>query len=346
MTHSGKRETFGVPGQHKCARLFMMAVVDKGHRKPDLMSLPGTYSHNFSIEAKSSGKDKVSLVKYQLGYELHCAEYYREVFGEDVPAPDTSGMLPGFPVSPLLPSGSPSAFYYDAQHRIDGLVSDDLDRPFASLRLEYGDQYLVPGEFGFWAFTVARHMRTGEPIPHIRDELREFMRKCVVNRHSHYDEAKKDIQGWQDMHMRDLSAAFHNDPALTSREGRHRLALIDANYKLGDLIPSKIKGPHGTHIYALITPGHESLFAQLERTITMRVPVIERVVRARKRATSLLHKISVTGSDPWPDGEDVNLSHPALRRLTRKEKTGMTRLAQWCAPREVPLSPPQEAIPF
>ena len=329
------------------ASLFQLMRNPNGHRRPDLISLPDHYAPRFSMEAKSGRARKGVLVEYQLHYGITGADDFREFFGEHLPTPTDSGSPTLFDLSkPEVLSNSPVAFYYNVVTRTDEIASDDLDRPFSALRLQWGDQHIVPGEYGFYAFAVARHMRTGESMNSILDDLRQTIRENIVNQHSNYQK-NKEKQSWQDLHGRDVLAIFHDNDDYTTKEGKQRVQLIGAHYPLADLKRYKMKGPSGTWIYVLAEPEHEDLFnRQIRSVVRARRPVLEKLTRARAQAEGkLLKKIRIIRGDfgLFENGEAAKI--PSLKRLNRGELQRLERLVHWLDQGEHVLTE-KDYVPF
>lgn len=340
--YKNKTGTFGTDGEWYAASLFQMAKQERGARLPDLLSVKGTYSPEAVIEVKSGLKGKGVLVEYQLHYEVQSKQDYRKIFGEDPPEREDS--LPQLGVPQLSEVRKP--LYYDVLCRTDDVPSDNINTAFSAVQLTWGDQYLVPGEFGFWAFATARSIRTGQPIKNIAEELKQIMQKNILDESSHYQNSKGS-QSWQDIHSRDIAALFYNDPALATKDGQERIKRIRANYKdLSTLVPIEIDGPNHTKIRALALPEDRDLFdVQLRRTIEARTPIIEKITRARKAATPLLKLLPISHDDGAMYGNGEVPKKSLQKKLTGIERRRLERLAKWLGVREHPLSL-REEIPI
>ena len=182
------------------------------------------------------------------------------------------------------------AYYYCLLNRVDEITSEDLDRPFSTIKLEWGDLHLIPHEYGFYAFAISRHMRTGERLENIVQELRDLVKRDIDEGTSHYEERKGKKQSWQDIHSRDMLAIFHDDLSIATKDGKKRIELLWEYYpQLAQLRKIEIPGPNKTSIYILAESQHEELFInQFSEVIESRKPIIEKITRARKRARNLL----------------------------------------------------------
>lgn len=334
-----KTAAFGTDAERYAASLFRMVRSKNGHRRPDLISPPNHYDPRLSIEMKSGRNQKGILVRYQLHYAITCEQDYRDAFGEEVPIIVDPTLLPGLPTPELLPKRTPVAYYYNVIGRDTTVKSDMIDRPFAAIQLSYQDQCLVPAEYGFWAFAVARHMRTGETLSAIHDDLREEMKKNVVEQKSNYKN-NKDTQSWQNIHGRDVKAIWHNDLSYTTKVGALRTTLLSQHYpNLKNLKPIMIPGPKHTRIYVLAEPEHENLFErQVRDKIQQRLSVMDRVANARVQAQGLLKKVKTNGALELFANGGVPPSHHSLSNLKRNEISRLERLSHWLGPGELPIT--------
>ncbi len=331
MKNGYKHKTgmFGTDAEMYIASLFQMVRNKQGHRRPDLISPPGRCEPRLTMEVKSGRASKGILVRYQLHYAITSQQDYKEEFGEDLPPVVDPTLLPGLPAPERLPPTSSVAYYYNVVDRDASIDSAMLDRPFATVQLRYGNQCIVPAEFGFWAFAVSRHMRTGESMSSIRDDLRNEMKKNVLDQRSNYKD-NKDSQSWQDIHGRDIMALWHRDPAYTTKDGKTRVNLMEINYPdLPNLDRIKIPGPSGTQIYVLAEAQHKDLFdVQLRGIVQRRVPVLDRIINSRSQSRGLLAKILPSEAGSLVEAE-IDESHFSLAGLTPLEINRLRRLSNW-----------------
>jgi len=319
---------FGTDSERYASRLFMMQKNPNGSRRPDLISVNGRFNPRLSIEMKSGRKQKGVMVDYQLHYSVTTEDDYEELVQEKIP--DREGLLNSDWTS--LPTGE-VAYYYCLLNRTDTVTSADLDKPFSSIQMNWGDMYMVPHQFGFCAFAVSRARRTGEKLEDVVKDLRRIIKRDILEGSSHYEERKGDRNSWQDLHGRGILAIFHDDDSIATREGKERVRAIrniypsiDNDLSLDEMERIKITGPNGTTIYVLGEPVHKELLdVQFRRTVAERNPILERVDRARKRALPLLKKIKYE-ADPelfdvgnLADGERIkmDLSGTEIKRLDR-----------------------------
>lgn len=313
---------FGNDAEYYTSYLFSMTKNPNGHRRPDLISINGDYKPKLSIEVKSGAKMKGVMVDYQLHYAVTSEQDYQELFGESPPI--KTGVLPGMNItSGALPQQS-IAYYYNVLDRVDGLRADNLDKPFSTIKIKWGNHYIVPAEYAFNAFAVARHMRTKEDLGTIVSDLHEKIKSDVVMQTSHYENRKKDPNSWQDIHSRDILAFFKGDDELTTEQGKTRVKVMRDIYPEVDKLDRiKIRAPCKTNIYILAKPEHRYLFdKQMRRVVNRNRPILEEVASERAKAEPLLDKIytgepaSLFNASSTLQGAGVSAEEVAhLRRL-------------------------------
>lgn len=338
--------SFGSDAELYVSRVLMMIRHKKHDRRPDLISPPGQYTPRLTTEVKSGIAKKGVIVQYQLPYGIRGADDYNEEFGETLPVVIDPSLLPGLPQPELLPATASAVYYYNVTDREKIVRSGDLDKPFSAIHLEWKDQFFVPGEFGFYAFAVARHMRTGEVMPDILEDLRDKMKQDILDQCSNHKD-RKGKQSWQDLHARDILAVFHNDPSYATRHGKKRVALLSAQYAdLPNLKPIKIPGPNETTLWVLAKPEHEALFnRQVRGIVRQRIPIIERITRSRKQSRNLLKKVKASAYGLYANG-GVEADDPAVAALTDREFSRLERLVHWLDAGETALTYGKDDIPF
>jgi hypothetical protein len=319
----------------------MMMQNPNGSRRPDFITLDGEYNQPFSVELKTGRGHKGILVSYQLHYAVSSEKDY-EIFSE--PGEDR-----------LFPKMEPKskgriAYYYDIPDRRDKVTTEELDRPFSSIKLKWGDHYFLPPEVGLRAFIVARMMRTKEEFAEVYEELKKTISKDIKFPPNNYD-ASKTPQSWQNIHGRDIAAIFHEDLSLATKDGRARIDLLREHYpEIESLEKVTIQGPNGTYIYCLAEPEDKDLLSnQVRETINKRAPIIEGITLERICAEELLKKIKKV-SNSGLFSLDVEASSYLLSELTEEEIQKLKRLSNWLAQGETPLSilpqKPDDDIPF
>ncbi len=318
---------FGNDAEDYLSQLLWMMKNPRGNRRPDLVSINGRYNPKLSIEAKSGIDGKVSLVSYQLHYGITSSSDYEELFGES--PPKREGCLEGLNDLRGWLGDNSVAYYYDIISRPREVSSEEITGPFANIKLRWGDQAIVPHDMVFYAFAIARFLRTKERIPLIIEGLKEQMKRDVVEQKSHYLD-NKGQQDWQSFYLRDMRALFNGvDPRdwdIATKPGKIRLRLLRKHYPyFGDLERISIPGPNGTTIYVLSKPEDSDLFdQQVRETVAERKPILERVHRARRRALGLLDRLYTEESNLY-----TRRNGKKHEPLSSAEIMRLRRLAVW-----------------
>ncbi|MAF50830.1 MAG: hypothetical protein CMH64_01940 [Nanoarchaeota archaeon] len=254
---------FGTDAENYVSRLFMMMRNPNGSRRPDLITMDGMFDPRLSFELKSGLNGKGVLVDYQLHYAFTLDRDYWEVFGEESPKrKEESGMLAGLDWEKTRKLGEiPGiAYYYNIIERVDGIKAEGVDKPLSSIQLKWGNQCIVPHEFGFYNFVACMAHRTGGEEKDIIEYLMGRIKSDVVGESGDYSK-RKDNQSWQSIHSRDIMALYTKDWLLTTPQGRKRVDKLKRLYPgIDDLKRIEIPGPNGTKIYVLANPEHEKLF--------------------------------------------------------------------------------------
>ncbi len=347
----------GTDSEFHDASLFMMLRNPNGMRRPDLISIPGISDPQLSIELKSGKGMKGVLCESQLHYCVTLGEDFSYLFGDQVtqrmeellPRVEDGSTHVHFPKNNI-------AFYYAYIHRDDSLKAGDLNIPFAAIKLKWQDQFIVPHEYEFYAFAVARHMRTKEPLELVISQLAETIRQDAMDGCSHYEERRSDRQSWQNIHGGDVLAIFHNDAALAKKPwGVKRVAALREVYaQVDELKRICIEGPNGTKIYVLAKPEHENLWDyQVRSVVKVRRSVIETVNEERERSVTLLDKMVYT------PGESLDMFDDSVEEETRRksgysfngtyeEYSMLRRLVTWMGQGEQPFHMVyvKEEVPF
>ena len=191
-----KTGVFGTDAEHYTASLFRMIKNNNGTRRPDLLSMDGTFNPPLTLELKSGREMKGVLNQEQLHYAYTLEEDYQNLFGE---SPSYSnGFLPGVEWDKTRRDYSLDniAYYYNLLNRVDSVRAEDLTTPISSIKLQWGDNFIVPHEFGLYYFAIARMMRTNEKIETILDELIYSIKEDVDEGSSHYSNRRKNRQCW------------------------------------------------------------------------------------------------------------------------------------------------------
>lgn len=326
---------FGNAGESYVARLFMLMKHPERQRRPDLISVNGRYNPVLSVEVKSGAKRKGILVDYQLHYAITTIEAYKELFGEEPPKRMVGTELfgqEGVQGKDRLLPGDPVAYYYAVLDRVDKLRAAEIDRPFSTIKCRWGDIFLAPSEFAFYSFVASRVKRSGENPAKVVTELKEMVRRDALSwKAENYDQRKGHIYSWQNIHGRDILALFHDDMSVATEKGRDRIKIMRNHYSGMDKLKRvQIPGPNRTNLYVLANPEDFDLFNnQVRATVDERIPVVERVARARKRAFPLLQRVIEPSSRSLFADDGADAGSAALKTLTETEVKKLERLVNW-----------------
>lgn len=332
---SDKTGVFGCDSEFYASRLFMMMKNPNGRRRPDLISIDDRFSPRLSIEVKSGKGNKGVLNEEQLHYAITTWKDYSEIFGEKM---KMNGLFEGTEVND--PKAIKVAYYYDVINRTDEITSNDLDLPFSSIKLKWGDQCIVPHEFAFYTFAVARVMRTKENVRKVIKELKTTMKKDALHIEEIDYEHRRDSQTWQNLNGRDILAVFNKDDKIATEYGKKRIELLSKIYPdLDNLERILIPAPNNSCIYVLCNPENYDLFdKQLRKTIEERTFVLEELTREREEAISILGGIE---ESPYIFSGNGQISRK-YKMISADDKIKLKRLTQWLADGEQPL----DLIPF
>jgi len=289
---------YGYGGELYTSRLFDMRILGNGRNMPDLISRNGHFIPVLLLEIKSGTDRRASLNEFQLHYSVRSQEDYSRILGQ-------------FPAAQDIPFGDPSTTYYDCLERSDNITQKDLRHHFSHLRLEFRDHYIVPGEYTFYTFAVARSRRTGEAIPETVCLLREIIIASLTRGYM----GNKYTQARQNIHMTDIEAIFKEDLTLTNTQGVKRIKGLSEIYPaIYSLRRVHIPGPNRTSIHILARPEHERLFdVQLRQNIQKEVHGLEEIIEKRKKAAELVRRIQM------PDQTDLFEKVPAPKVNSREE---------------------------
>ncbi|MBU0957915.1 MAG: hypothetical protein KKF56_03860 [Nanoarchaeota archaeon] len=325
-----KTGVFGADSEAYASRLFWMLRNPQGSNRPDLLSVDGRFDpKKLSIELKSGRNKKGVLVDYQLHYAVTTADDYVELFGEDPKV--LGGMLPGMSNGDKHLLSSKVAYYYNVINRADELKAGDVNKPFSSVQIVWGDQFMVPHQFAFYNFAVNVARRTGNEIGGVVHDLWDMIREDVEHHRNgsflNYSDRKGSKQSWQDIHGRDIEAIFKQDMGIATKFGVERMEIMREIWPaMDDLVRVEIPAPNGTTIYVLANCDDVDLFeGPFRGVVEERNPVIEKIHRQRRRAVSLLDKITFESHPSFFDMNDTRL----VNSLSVEEIRKLSRLVNW-----------------
>lgn len=344
---------FGNDSEFYVSSLLMMVKNPNGTRRPDLVAMRDTFDPRLTIEMKSGRYNKGILNDSQLHYAVTLEEDYVELFGEE--PPEGNGLLKGADWRGVR-RGIPSqgvAYYYNVVERADELNSFDVSLPFHTIRLRWGDQFIIPHEMGFYYFAIGKARRSGKPIKEVMEGLFKIIKHDVDEKSSHYLE-RRDTQSWQNIYTRDIKALFYDDLSLTSRKpnGVTRIEELKKIYpEVEDLERIAIEGPNGTTIYVLAEPRHKELFVdQVAATVRVRRSTLESITVEREECEELLRRMLRPGAhlfgSNYPGVSNVNGIKVNYEAVNETELLRLKRLTEWCAEGEVPFHHYVEEVPF
>ncbi|MBI2507861.1 hypothetical protein HYV89_02805 [Candidatus Woesearchaeota archaeon] len=352
MEYKRRNAIFGNDAEYYAASLFMMLKNPNGTRRPDLLSMGGTFTPRLTMEVKSGKNMKGILNDYQLHYALTLNGDYSELQNRNI-IEINHGMFDGIDWNATRRQNLSEdiAYYYNIINRADEVRSYHITKPFSSILLEWKEQFIVPNEFGFYAFAVSRSMRTKEHISEVISALSAKMKYDAREKRSHYDE--RDIQTFQNIYATDILSIFLDEPDITTKYGRKRVENLRRIYSgLDTLEKITIEGPNKTTIYILAEQDHVDLFdSQLRQAVAKRIPIIERIHRERREALDLLKNISEYNDiELFDDLEEVQTKRATdpsfLTELRIDEFNHLRRLSQWLNVGEIPFYKYLEEVPF
>lgn len=325
-----KTGVFGRDAEYYVSSLYGMKRNPNGSRRPDLIS---NYSFDvpLSIEVKSGRNMKGVLVDYQLHYAINSNKDYIELFGRAPPVRED------FFMENLL-GNEDVAYYYNFVNRNDSVKASDLKRPYSQLMLVWEDQFIVPHDFVFFSFVVSRHMRTGEDMDFIINDLKKVMdgdARCFGS--VDYYRRKLNPQSWQGFNAKDVLAIYESDDSLARGEGKKRIDKIREVYPSLDLLERlKLNGPNDTHIYILYKAEDCELFnGRFSGKIEEGIPVLEKIVRERREAIKIVDRDDFLWEDLFPFNGDNGREFEAKQKLkageyfSNSEIRLLERLSRW-----------------
>lgn len=275
--------TFGRDAERYVARLFGMDQNKNGTLLPDLVSPYDYEGVSLSLEVKSGQGMKGVMVDHQMQYSRG-SEHHAKEFGNTDPRQKLLF---------ALPEERKIAHYYDLIDRVDGLSSEEVDIPFSGVLMQWGNQFIVPHEFGYYSFAVSRAIRTNSSVEQALAHLRQLVKHDCAEESSHHKRRITDKNSWQNLYGRDILAVFLGDMSIATEKGRERIELLRKHYdEMAQLIPIAIEGPNQTQIYVLARPSDKDLFEkQVVGVVRERKDELQRVSIQRLQAQRLLDKV-------------------------------------------------------
>ncbi|MDP6293391.1 MAG: hypothetical protein QF486_00465 [Candidatus Woesearchaeota archaeon] len=322
-----KRKISGSDAERYIAQMCGLTLIPDGHRSPDLISTNGVFSPCLALEVKE-GRGKGVLVDYPLHYGVTSEAEYVSFFGES--PPDTQTVFGADRIGRSF-SKEPTVVYYAVVDRKDRLKATDFKAPYASIRHDWGDIYLVPHAYAFYSFAVQHATRTGRTVPGVVPELKKMIKADMDSSvNPDYKGRKGDMHSFQNLILSDANFFITGNRKVLTRGGKNRVRRMERNYKtLPQLERRVIPGPNDTSIYALVEPDHASLFDALQTQIASQNGNLEEIIATRKASVPLLGRfVNVKVPPLFPDLglEAAELVHNTLRE---EELLTLERVAQW-----------------
>ena len=317
-----------------------------GKYRPDFITKESKFKPRLSLELKSGRNRKGILCDYQLRYATTLYEDYGELFGEKI-------------------KNEEIAYYYGLLCRKDDIAATEFEKPFSTIRLTWGDQFILPGEMGFYTFVIrdairkvkqsqkyaerARKYKKKIPeifypetiIPNVISRLRYMIKnKFDENGNSWSSHPNKDSMSWQGLDGRDLEAIFHKEYSIASKEGNERIRLLEIYYpSFNKLARIKIPSTEDSQIYVLCEREHEDLFdKQFKRIVESNKSKMEKLIEERKNAIYLIDEIRQKRrrveleKDLFDENDErsyIYEKYYSLEDLTEKEIKLLRRLSFW-----------------
>ncbi len=326
------------------ASLFSMAINPNNSLRPDLISLNGLYKPKLTLEVKSGRAGRSILHEYQLAYPISTWDDYFNLVGEN--PPQGAMVLPNLDWKQCIPisrKDSP-AFYYVLVRRNQKVKSKNIKDKLDCLRIEWGDQIIVPGNLIHYYFAVRRSERTGEKIDEVLKDINLTMRRNLTL--EDFSERTRDYKrSTQPLEWKDMLAIFneeYNWCVSKAKEKDHirirRLKelqnLCQKRGYLDKLKRIEIDGPNGTKIYILAEKVHISLFkSQLGNQVKRRKTAIEFLTTSRRETVECLEKMMKNAMPRRLFEDDIPLD-PRTLSLPEGEIKKLESLCSWLLPGE------------
>lgn len=354
MAKDGYKHKTSVPGtdaEYYVMRLLMMLKNPNGGNRPDFITPDGLYSPRFSIELKSGKGRKVVLNEDQFQYIFTAQDDYhigwRDTFFEDQYSSGEKELLEKVMCYGKEEVELDVPLYYAAIARDDKLMAKDLDRPFSSIRFNWGDIYVVPSEMAFHMFSINRAFREKDVRANLQDvkKAEEKMRTSIVAQLTgsyDYRGARTDSNFWQSLSLRSLESFFAKDRDLAFRDkGKMKYDMLQEIYpQIEDFGRLRINGNRDSSINMLFKPEHKNLFEnQLSSVISQRLKPLEKIIEERERSRDLLNYLTLTYREGLfqttiPDEVPTQFKHQILNDISQEDMVKLNRLTRWLAPGE------------
>ena len=323
----GKLKRLGRQGEYYCRSLYGLAKHPDGENRPDLVSINGSYKPKFTMEVKTSGKEKGRGVihPHTLTYGLTSSLDYISLFGDNLPVEDPQAILDDMQHNRMrdLPAVS---FYYNLMLRNDHLSTKDLKHKFSDLGMTFGDQIIVPNDLVFYSYVLGKMQKESISFENAWGNVKDIVTAFLT---VGYDYQHPESSDTQDIHFNDFLSLYMNDETLLSEQGKKRVELLREHYgddRLSALEKIEYIGPNHTNIYAFYKPEDSELFMdQIRQRIGTRRDILTRLTRQRlEEAATMLEGYSVQ------EDQIQFLHEPENHRvLTKNQESRLERLLCW-----------------
>ena len=321
----GKLTRWGDQGEYYCRSLYGLAKHPNGERRPDLISINGSYKPKLSMEVKTSRQGRGVVHPHGLTYGLTKNLDYISLFGDDLPREDPQGEFEDIQYNRLknLPAVS---FYYNLMLRTDNLSTENLKHKFSDLGMTFGDQFIIPHELVSYNYIIGKMQKKGISFDEARRNVGDIIKSFLTKG---YDYQNTESSDTQEIHFNDFLSLYMNDETLLSEQGKRRVELLRENYgddRLSALEKIEYIGPNHTNIYAFYKPEDSELFMdQIRQRIGTRRDILTRLTRQRlEEAATMLEGYSVQ------EDQIQFLHEPGNHRvLTKNQESRLERLLCW-----------------
>ena len=275
-------------------------------------------------------------------YSIATADQYREWFGED--PGELDGWFKGY--NPFLKEAY--HLFYNNIVRSDDLTAPDLDRDFSALKMQWGDQYLMPAKVIHAYFAARMTQKDGYKLEDARDYLADVTKRRIAKEASMHTwrKSKEEFQNFEIQY----SMALHNNTGGDTDYQKRVIEKVHAQIPNLCSYPREIfEGPCETKIHIIGTPETPSLITQMGKTIAERKDILTVIAGERRNALHLLEKISpMKNINLFLNGGISEERKKILRRdLSYDQLSLMERLVAWQTEDTVSLpEKPDDDIPF
>ena len=319
---SGENVHIGDQGEYYCRSLYKLMKHPNGDRRPDLISVNGSYSPKLSMEVKTSLTGKGIINPYGLTYGFSGNFDYNEVFNADLPAEQPQQLIADIEFRRFR-SIPEVAFYYNLMQRTDQLSGEDFKNKFSDLGITFGHQMLIPHELIFYLYVIGKMRGNGRNFEKAFDSVRQIVIDFSTKGYDYASPGKNDCQA---IHFNDLLSLYLDDRSLLiSDEAKDRVDLLLKHYgedRLAELQKIEYAGPNNTRICAFYKPEHENIFVeQIRQRIGERRDIVKRLSNQRLKEAASLKKGYGFEGDMFPPQEG--------RLLSQKDRINLERLLEW-----------------